>query len=177
MGGHPLRSQTLLRVLALDCSARRKVHVPGRLHQPGAVRGSRPRPLWRTPTHGHVQDASCLLLRQVRAPGPHQVKRSEQRQGSGRAGAGLRKVTRGPWPCPSPRLARTLVKVAQSCPTLCDPMDLYSPWTSPGQNTGVGSPSLLQGVFPTQGSNPALLHCRRILYQIRHKGSQDPKVF
>ena len=45
------------------------------------------------------------------------------------------------------------VKVAQSCPTLCDPMDgLYSPWNSPGQNTGVGSHFLLQGIFPTQGS-------------------------
>ena len=37
-------------------------------------------------------------------------------------------------------------------------------WNSPGQNTGVGSLSLLQGIFPTQGSNTGLLHCRRILY-------------
>ena len=49
------------------------------------------------------------------------------------------------------------VKVAQSCPTLCDHMDYtYSSWNSPGQNTGVGSFSLLQGIFPTQGSNPGL---------------------
>ena len=48
---------------------------------------------------------------------------------------------------------------------------LYSPWNSPGQNTGVGSLFLLQGIFPTQGSNPDLLHCRRILYQLSHKGS------
>ena len=48
---------------------------------------------------------------------------------------------------------------------------LYSPWNSPGQNTGVGSPSLLQGIFPTQGSNPGLPHCRKILYQLSHKGS------
>ena len=40
---------------------------------------------------------------------------------------------------------------------------LYSPWNSPGQNTGVGSLSLLQGIFPTQGSNPGLPHCRWIL--------------
>ena len=40
---------------------------------------------------------------------------------------------------------------------------LYSPWNSPGQNTGVGSLSLLQGIFPTQGSNRGLPHCRRIL--------------
>ena len=64
------------------------------------------------------------------------------------------------------------VKVTQSCPTLCDPMDwLYSPWNSPGQNTGVGSLSLLQEIFPSQGSNPGLLHCRWILYQLSHKGS------
>ena len=48
---------------------------------------------------------------------------------------------------------------------------LYSPWNSPGQNTGVDSLSLLQGIFPTQGSNPGLLHCRQILYQLSHKGS------
>ena len=47
----------------------------------------------------------------------------------------------------------------------------YSPWNSPGQNTRVGSLSLLQGIFPTQGSNPGLLHCRWILYQLSYKGS------
>ena len=44
---------------------------------------------------------------------------------------------------------------------------LYSLWNSPGQNTGVGSLSLLQGIFPTQGLNPGLLHCRQILCQLR----------
>ena len=48
------------------------------------------------------------------------------------------------------------------------------PWNSPGQNTGVGSLFLLQGIFPTQESNPGLLHCRRILYQLSHKG--NPRV-
>ena len=48
---------------------------------------------------------------------------------------------------------------------------LYSPWNSPGQNTGVGSLSLLLGLFPTQGSNPGLPHCWWILYQLSHKGS------
>ena len=47
----------------------------------------------------------------------------------------------------------------------------YSPWNSPGQNTGVGSLSLLQGIFPTQGSNPGFPRCRQILYQLSHKGS------
>ena len=55
------------------------------------------------------------------------------------------------------------VKVTQSC--------LFATsWTSPGQNTGVGSLSL-QGIFPTQGLNPGLPHCRWIFYQLSHKGS------
>ena len=62
------------------------------------------------------------------------------------------------------------VKVAQLCPTLCDLMDC--PWNSLGQNTRVGSLSHLQGIFPTQGSNPGLPHCRQILYQLSHKGTQ-----
>ena len=51
------------------------------------------------------------------------------------------------------------------------PHGLYRPWNSPGQNTGVGSLSLLQVIFPTQGSNPGLPHCRWILYQLSHQGS------
>ena len=60
------------------------------------------------------------------------------------------------------------VKVTQSCLTLCNPWDSPwdSPWHSPGQNTGVGSFSLFQGIFPTQRLNPGLLHCRRVLYQL-----------
>ena len=61
------------------------------------------------------------------------------------------------------------MKVAQSCLTLCNPLDYL--WNSPGQDTGVGSLSLLQGIFPTQGSNWSLPHCRLILYQLSHKGS------
>ena len=45
----------------------------------------------------------------------------------------------------------------------------YSPRNSPGQNTGVGSRSLLQGIFPTQGSNSDLPHCGRILHQLSHQ--------
>ena len=51
--------------------------------------------------------------------------------------------------------------VSESCSVVSDslqPHGLYSPWNSPGQNTGVGSLSLLQGIFPTQGSNPGLPH-------------------
>ena len=48
-------------------------------------------------------------------------------------------------------------------------MRLLCPWNSPGKNTGVGSYSLLQGSFLTQGSNPGLLHCRWILYCLNHQ--------
>ena len=51
---------------------------------------------------------------------------------------------------------------------------LCSPWNSPAQNTGVGSLSLLQGTFPTQGLNPGLPHCRWILYQLSHK--ESPRI-
>ena len=51
------------------------------------------------------------------------------------------------------------------------PHELYSPWNSPGQNPGVGSCFLLQGIFPAQRSNPGFLHCRWILYQLSHQGS------
>ena len=58
------------------------------------------------------------------------------------------------------------MKVTQSCPALLQPCGPYSPWNSPGQNTGVGSLPLLQQIFLTQKSNWGLLHCRRILYQL-----------
>ena len=54
------------------------------------------------------------------------------------------------------------------------PRGLHSPWNSPGQNTRVGSLSLLQGIFPTQGLNPGLPHCRWIIYQLSHKG--NPRI-
>ena len=69
-----------------------------------------------------------------------------------------------------------LCLVSQLCLTLWDPRNCSPSGSSihgdsPGKNTGVGSLSLLQGIFPTQGSNPGLQHCRRILYQLSHKGS------
>ena len=51
------------------------------------------------------------------------------------------------------------------------PHGLYSPWNSPGQNTGVVHCFLLQGIFPAQGSSPGLMHCWWNLYQLSHKGS------
>ena len=80
----------------------------------------------------------------------------------------LRKVQGRLWPeigsCQS-----SVVEVSGRRSVVSDslwPHGPYRPWTSPGQNTGVGSLSLLQGLFPTQGSNLGLPHCRRILNQL-----------
>ena len=51
------------------------------------------------------------------------------------------------------------------------PTRLLCPWGSPGKNTRLGSQSLLQGIFLTQGVNPGLLRCRQILYLLSHQGS------
>ena len=66
--------------------------------------------------------------------------------------------------------------LTQSCLTLCNPMDCSPPGSSvhgdsPGKNTRVGCHALLQGIFPTQESNPGLLHCRWILYHLSHQGN------
>ena len=71
-----------------------------------------------------------------------------------------------------------LCLAAQSCPTLCGPMDCSLPGPSvhgdsPGQNTGVAYHALCQGIFPNQGSNPGLLHCRWILYCLSHREAQE----
>ena len=66
------------------------------------------------------------------------------------------------------------VKWNESCLVMSNSLwshGLYNPWNSPGQNTGVGRLSLLQDIFPIQGSNPDLPHCRWILYQLSQKGS------
>ena len=66
------------------------------------------------------------------------------------------------------------VLVAQSYPTLCDPMDCSPPGSSVYgifQAKRVGSHSLFQGIFLTQGLNSGLLHCRHILYHLGHQGS------
>ena len=67
-------------------------------------------------------------------------------------------------------------KICSVVSDFLQPHGLYSPWNSPGQNTRVGSLSLLKGIFPAQGSNPGLSHCRWILYQLSHKGSPIYKV-
>ena len=60
---------------------------------------------------------------------------------------------------------------SQSWSDSLQPHELYNPWNSPGQNTGLGSLSLLQEIFPTQGLNRGLPHCRQILYQLSYQGS------
>ena len=69
-----------------------------------------------------------------------------------------------------------LCLVAQSCLTLCNPVDSTPPGSSvhgnsPGKNTGVSCHALLQKIFPTKGSNPGLTHFRQILYQLSHQVS------
>ena len=71
-------------------------------------------------------------------------------------------------------LCTVLCLVAQLCLTLCDPVDYSPPGSSvhedsPRKNTGVGCHALLQGIFPTQGSNLGLPHCRQILYHLSHQ--------
>ena len=69
--------------------------------------------------------------------------------------------------------------VAQSCPTLCDPVDCSLPGSSVHgilQARSVCCHSLLQGIFPTLGSNPGLLHCRQILYHLSHQGSPSSTI-
>ena len=75
---------------------------------------------------------------------------------------------------PSESLMQGLVP--QSCPTLCGPMGCSPPGSSvledsPGKNTGVSCHALLQGIFPSQGSNLRLPHCRWILYRLNHQGN------
>ena len=62
-------------------------------------------------------------------------------------------------------------KWSESCSVVSDSLQPHGLWTSPGQNTGAGSLSLLQGIFPTQGSNPGLPHYGWILYQLSPQGS------
>ena len=75
-----------------------------------------------------------------------------------------------------PPCCAVLCLVTQSWPTLCDPMNCSPPSSSvhrdsPGKNTGVGRHALLQGIFPIQGLNPPLLHCRQTLYCLSHQRS------
>ena len=76
--------------------------------------------------------------------------------------------------CINRKQVKVKVFVAPLCPTLCNPMGCSPPGSSGSsvKNTGVGSHSLLQRIFLTQGSNLGLLHCRQILYCLSHQGNQ-----
>jgi len=76
--------------------------------------------------------------------------------------------------CHSEKYSLTVLCFLLSCVWLCDPMYCSPPGSSvpgdsPGRNTGVGCNTLLQGIFPTQGLNPGLLHSRQILYHLNHQ--------
>ena len=91
----------------------------------------------------------------------------------------LHTLRRWEWPVcssvwQSREMSQTRWEESESCSVMSNSLQshgLYSPWNSSGQNTGMGSLSLLQGIFPTQRLNPGLLHCMWILYQLSHKGS------
>ena len=80
----------------------------------------------------------------------------------------------GKWKCPSLSCVWLFVT------TWTQPARLLCPWKSPGNNTGVGYHSLLQGIFPTQGLNPGLLHCRQMLYswatREAHTNADSPAI-
>ena len=61
--------------------------------------------------------------------------------------------------------------VSDSCNTWTVARQASLPWDFPGKNTGVDCHVFLQGIFPTQESNPGLLHCRQILYRLSYEGS------
>ena len=70
------------------------------------------------------------------------------------------------------KISETESEVTQSCLTLCNPMGACSPPGSSVHGTfqaRVGCHFLLQGIFPTQGSNPGLLHCRQTLNMLKKK--------
>ena len=69
------------------------------------------------------------------------------------------------------RLFATLWTVAYQAPPPMGFSRLLHPWDFPGKSTGVGCHFLLQGIFPTQGSNPGLPYCRQTLYRLNHQGS------
>ena len=113
-----------------------------------------------THTHTHTHTHNSLILKSLESYRNFSLKQHSRRI------ALFPKMPNG----------TVLCCVPQSCLTFSDPMDCSPPvssihWDSPGKNTGVDCLALLQGIFPSQGSNPGLPHCRRILYQLSYKNS------
>jgi len=74
------------------------------------------------------------------------------------------------------KVVKTQSEIIQLCPSLCDPMDCSLLGSSvhgdsPGKDPGVVCHALIQGIFPTHGQNPGLLHCRQTLYCLSHQGA------
>ena len=82
-------------------------------------------------------------------------------------------VTEGSWLSSETQSGSVSCSVVSNSlrPQVLYPARFFCSWNSPGKNTGVGSQSLLQGIFLTQGKNPCPLHCRQILYYLSHQGS------
>ena len=84
-----------------------------------------------------------------------------------------------------PWFTTKFILVEWSCSVVSDPLwphglsptRLLHPWDFPGKSTGVGCHFLLQEIFPTQGLNPALPHCRQMLYHLSHQGSHSDRCF
>ena len=127
------------------------------------------------------ESGSCLLKEMAVLPPRHRIQLSEMEPricfSSYFPGSWTRDHT---FEKPSSRVQGCVVLVTRSHLTLCDAMNCSllgsSVHGSPGKSTGVGSHSLLQGIFPTQGSNSGLQHCRQILYCLSHQGSPESRT-
>ena len=83
-------------------------------------------------------------------------------------------------PAPPGKPMDVLLCLVAQCDLMCDPMDYSLPGSSvhgdsPGKNTGVDGHALFQGIFPIQGLNPGLPHCRQVLYHLSHQGRHRTK--
>ena len=154
-------------------------------------------PRWPAPGHGLSATQCCSISGPARLPLPHTTPGTAYPRGAGQRGdrtaLDFRAVQAGkqvPLLFPREEKLRLAVLFGRP-PTLASPVyptflfsqnesrsivsdslrphGRYSSWNSPGQNTGVGRLSCLQGMFPTQGSNPGFLHCRQILNQLSHR--------
>ena len=143
-------------------------------HQGGRHRVLRNPPALHLALHNHTRPrAPADLLTQETAQNQGRLKKETEGRAQ-KQGGPPRKLSTG-----RPEVKWSAVKwseVAQSCPTLCDPMDCSLPGSSvhgifPGKNTGVGWHFLLRRIYPTQGLNPGLPHCRQTLYCLSHQGS------
>ena len=136
--------------------------LQGPKHSHDAVTASKHGPAWMQPSGARDRVSSPWVLGSLRFQG---IKPTQRLRAKVKVTESILQLTVGhiKGKCES-----------ESCSLLSDflrPPGESSPWDSPGENTGVGSCSLLQGIFPTQGSNLGLVHCRQIVYQLSYWGS------